>query len=125
MGLPLKKIYGTDVDPSMVGPRQVVAVPATKSASPPIQLDRFCRNGRHPDASFANALAEATNDLVATMDADGYLLTLNTAGYRMLGLDFDTVVPGHGNVTTKASLADAFAHALKRQGLTLVRAAKA
>jgi rsbT co-antagonist protein RsbR len=30
-----------------------------------------------------------------------------------------------GNVTTKASLADAFAHALKRQGLTLVRAAKA
>ncbi|MGV3591945.1 MAG: ATP-binding protein [Gammaproteobacteria bacterium] len=36
------------------------------------------------------ALAEATNDLVATMDADGYLLSLNTAGYRMLGLDFDT-----------------------------------
>ena len=30
-----------------------------------------------------------------------------------------------GNVTTKASLADAFAHALKRQGLTVVRAAKA
>lgn len=29
-----------------------------------------------------------------------------------------------GNVTTKASLADAFAHALKRQGLTVVRAPK-
>ncbi|MGP1609532.1 MAG: ATP-binding protein, partial [Burkholderiales bacterium] len=35
------------------------------------------------------ALTEATNDLVATMDADGYLLSLNTAGYRMLGLDFE------------------------------------
>jgi two-component system cell cycle sensor histidine kinase/response regulator CckA len=35
------------------------------------------------------ALTEATNDLVATMDADGYLLSLNTAGYRLLGLDFD------------------------------------
>jgi rsbT co-antagonist protein RsbR len=30
-----------------------------------------------------------------------------------------------GNVTTKASLADAFAHALRRQGVTLTRVAKA
>jgi two-component system cell cycle sensor histidine kinase/response regulator CckA len=41
------------------------------------------------------ALAEATNDLVATMDADGYLLTLNTAGYRMLGLDFEATLSRH------------------------------
>lgn len=38
------------------------------------------------------ALSEATNDLVATIDADGYLLSLNTAGYRMLGLDVETSV---------------------------------
>jgi PAS domain S-box-containing protein len=36
------------------------------------------------------ALTEATTDLVATMDADGYLLSLNAAGYRMLGLACDT-----------------------------------
>jgi two-component system cell cycle sensor histidine kinase/response regulator CckA len=41
------------------------------------------------------ALTEATNDLVATMDADGYLLSLNTAGYRMLGLDFEAGLARH------------------------------
>ncbi len=41
------------------------------------------------------ALCEATNDLVATMDADGYLLSLNTAGYRLLGLDFDAAPQRH------------------------------
>lgn len=61
MAWPIKPIYGANVDPADVGPRQVVANPTSKAASPPIQLDRFCRNGQHPDVAFINATSEAAN----------------------------------------------------------------
>lgn len=34
------------------------------------------------------------NDLVATLDVDGFLLSLNLAGYRLLGLPLDAALPG-------------------------------
>ena len=60
----MRKIYGDRLDPGSVGPRKVVGVPASKAASPPVQVDRWARNGLHPDAQFNNQLREATNAAV-------------------------------------------------------------
>lgn len=54
-----KKIYGDAA--SSPGALQVPSLPATKAASPPIQIDRFFRNGRHPDASSFNQMNEQMN----------------------------------------------------------------
>jgi PAS domain S-box-containing protein len=40
------------------------------------------------------AVIEASNDLVATIDCDGFLLSLNDAGHRMLGLAVDADLVG-------------------------------
>jgi hypothetical protein len=61
MGWPIKQLYGINVDPSLVGPRQVPANPASKAANPPIQVYKHARNGHPPDAWLINALCEATN----------------------------------------------------------------
>lgn len=55
------KFYGDRLDVGSVGSRQVPSNPANKQASPPIRTDRWCRNGRNPDAHFMNALNEAAN----------------------------------------------------------------
>jgi hypothetical protein len=57
--MPIKKGYGGRLDPGSVGGMKVPTNPAPKSASAPLQLDRFWRNGRHPDANAANMVAEA------------------------------------------------------------------
>jgi hypothetical protein len=57
--MPQKKIYG-DAAPSP-GALQVPSLPTTKAASPPIQTDRFFRNGKHPDASAFNQMNEQMN----------------------------------------------------------------
>lgn len=57
--MPSPLLYGPH--PSAVGPRQVAAVPATKAATPPIQLDRWFRNGKAPDATCLNMMNEAAN----------------------------------------------------------------
>jgi signal transduction histidine kinase len=49
------------------------------------------RRARIADEQLARqlAIADATSDLVGTIDADGFLLTLNAAGHLLLGLDTD------------------------------------
>ncbi len=49
------------------------------------------RRERIADEQLARqlAIADSTSDLVGTIDADGFLLTLNAAGYLLLGLDTD------------------------------------
>jgi len=49
------------------------------------------RRARIADEQLARqlAIADSTSDLVGTIDADGFLLTLNNAGYHLLGLDAD------------------------------------
>lgn len=59
MGRP--KLYGETLPPGSVGSRQVPAMPTSKAASPPIQLDRWFRNGMHPNAQALNLLNEAAN----------------------------------------------------------------
>ena len=59
--MPTKHIYGDRLDPGSVGPRQTVANPTSKAASPPIQGGYWCRNGKHPSPSFISALNEAVN----------------------------------------------------------------
>lgn len=59
--MPLKPIYGNRLDVSLAGAGQVVAVPASKGASPPIQIDRWARNGKHPNAQLMNLMTEAAN----------------------------------------------------------------
>lgn len=59
--MPQLKLYGAQIDYTAVGPRQVPANPATKAASPPIQIDKHLRNGFHPNAQMWNLLLEATN----------------------------------------------------------------
>src|SRR5687768_12028790 len=49
------------------------------------------RRARIADEQLARqlAIADSTSDLVGTVDADGFLLSLNTAGYHLLGLTAD------------------------------------
>lgn len=62
MALPIKPgLLGDPLAPGSVGPRQVVANPSTKAASPPLPVNWYCRNGKHPSAEYWNALNEATN----------------------------------------------------------------
>jgi len=56
------KIYGDRA--TVTGDRQVPTVPSTKSASPPINTDRWARNGRHPDASVFNEMNHQMNQAV-------------------------------------------------------------
>lgn len=58
------KFYGGSLPIGSVGPRQVVANPASKAAAAPIPPDRFCRNGKHPNALLVNALGEAGNQAI-------------------------------------------------------------
>ena len=59
--MPVPKFTGDRLPIGSVSPRQVVANPATKQASPPIQPDRYTRNGQQPSAQLINALNEAGN----------------------------------------------------------------
>lgn len=66
MPIPIPKgfLYGTNLPPVSVGSRQVASNPASKTASPPIDVDRWCRNGKHPSADLENRLHEATNQAI-------------------------------------------------------------
>ena len=50
------------------------------------------RRARIADEQLARQLsiADSTSDLVGTIDADGFLLTLNNSGYQLLGLNANT-----------------------------------
>lgn len=62
--MPNKPTYGDRIALGLGGRAQVVAVPAAKSASPPIQPDRWVRNGKHPNAQLMNLMSEAANQAV-------------------------------------------------------------
>jgi hypothetical protein len=64
MAWPSKRPWGSDVDPSLVGSRQVPQNPATRVAAPPIQVDKHARNGRPADVRYINALCEAANQAI-------------------------------------------------------------
>lgn len=59
--MPQLKFYGDSLAIGSVGDRQVVAQPASKAASPPIPVDRYCRNGKHPHAQLLNLMNQAGN----------------------------------------------------------------
>jgi hypothetical protein len=61
MTWPIKKLYGINVDPSLVGSRQVAQNPAGKAATAPVQVHKHARNGKAPDAWLINQLFEAAN----------------------------------------------------------------
>jgi hypothetical protein len=61
--MPGKSVYGDH----MTGPApesKTAANPTAKQAFPPIEIDRFCRNGQHTHASLQNQLNSATNAAV-------------------------------------------------------------
>jgi hypothetical protein len=93
MAWPFKRPWGSDVDPSLVGSRQVPQNPATRVASPPIQVDRHARNGRPADVRYINALCEAANQgilyrgkevfrMASGIGVDGSIIPLSAAGTR-------------------------------------------
>lgn len=61
---PIKRALGGMLDPGSVGGMKTPTNPTPYHAPPDIQLDRFFRNGRHPDANAANLVAEAANAAV-------------------------------------------------------------
>lgn len=59
--MPVIPRYGFALPEGSVGPRRVVANPTSKAADPPIQGDRWARNGMHPDVSLVNAMNGGVN----------------------------------------------------------------
>lgn len=88
MGLPTPKFYGDR--PPVPGARQVPTPPATKAASPPIQTDRWFRNGKAPDASVFSSMNEAMNQamLYRTKECFSYVGILGAGG----GLGVSSVI---------------------------------
>jgi len=78
--MPTLKFYGDR--PPVPGARQVPTVPATKAASPPIQTDRYFRNGKPPDASVFSSMNEAMNQamLYRTKEVFSYCGVLGAGG---------------------------------------------
>jgi hypothetical protein len=62
--MPIPRFHGSALLADNAGSRQVAAIPASKAASPPIDVGRLCRNGLGPDAGIANSLNEQTNQAV-------------------------------------------------------------
>ncbi len=62
--MPNLKLYGEPLSSSSAAPFKVGANATTKASVPPIQYDRFCRNGKHPSAHLWNQIDEATNQSV-------------------------------------------------------------
>lgn len=62
--MPLNKFYGDRLAAVSAGSKQVVALPATRAAQPPIQLNRWFRNGKSPNAVTCSGLNEAANQAV-------------------------------------------------------------
>jgi hypothetical protein len=59
--MPVLKVTGVRLDVGAVGPRQVVAVPQSKAAPPPIAPGQWARNGKSPNARLISSLNEAAN----------------------------------------------------------------
>lgn len=59
--MPRVQIPGAVIEPGVIGPRQVAALPATKAASPPLEVKKYCQNGIPPSAQYWNQLNEQTN----------------------------------------------------------------
>jgi hypothetical protein len=78
--MPLIRMYGHRAPAP--GDRQVPELPVTKAAVPPIQTDRFFRNGKHPDASAMNQMNEQMNQgmVFRTKEAWSILGDLGTYG---------------------------------------------
>jgi hypothetical protein len=56
-----KRFFGETLPPGTVGPRQVPHMPASRAAQPPIQVNRWVRNDKHPNAEYESAKNEALN----------------------------------------------------------------
>lgn len=54
--MPITKLYGDRIVPADVGAVSVAANPTPQGALPPLQVDKFFRNGLPPSASAQNAL---------------------------------------------------------------------
>jgi hypothetical protein len=57
----MKGLLGVALPLGSVGPRKVAQNPTTWQAQPPIQINRWIRNSRHPNASLASTLGQHAN----------------------------------------------------------------
>lgn len=57
--MPGPKLHGDR--PAVTGDRQVPTLPTSKAEPPPIQVDRWFRNNRHPDAGVMNQMCGGVN----------------------------------------------------------------
>lgn len=62
--MPIKGLYGEAIPEGSVGSRQVPANPTPITATPPIEVDRWARNGKPVDASFMNQVNTHANAAV-------------------------------------------------------------
>jgi hypothetical protein len=60
---PPRHLYGEELTTSS-DEIKVVANPSTKQSVPPIEIDRWCRNGQHPHVTFQNLLNQQANAAV-------------------------------------------------------------
>jgi hypothetical protein len=79
-----KKVYG---EAPATGPRNVSQVPSTKAALPPIETDRWFRNGLHPDAEAMNLVNEGVNKslLYRTKESFSFTYFLGSSVGHVLG----------------------------------------
>lgn len=68
------RVLGDPLSPGGVGPRQVPSLPATKLEQPPIQVSRWVRNNKHPNAEYESLKNEALNQaaIFRTKDYCGF-----------------------------------------------------
>lgn len=59
-----RKIYGDRLTKASTGEKRVPSLPSTISAVPPIQLNRWCRNGKSPAAQLLNQQNDSANQAV-------------------------------------------------------------
>lgn len=62
--MPSRRLLGEPIPSTSTGLTLVPANPTPIGTSPVIYPDRWCRNGLHPNAHYANLVREATNSLV-------------------------------------------------------------
>ncbi len=67
------------LDPALA-PKLIKALPAARTASPPIQRGRYTRNGQAPDIALINSLNEQTNQGVLYRAGEVFRCVGNSAG---------------------------------------------
>ncbi|HEX5064122.1 MAG TPA: hypothetical protein VFV99_32320 [Kofleriaceae bacterium] len=133
--MPQLKFTGDRLPIGSVGSRQVVANPTSKAADPPIQYDRFARNGKHPNVALIQQMQGAVNaavmyrskqvfsiagrlntaaPVVSAADRPRWRFAFHTSPYThalmavvsMLPPDVDISPPGYANTSGRLDIAN-------------------